>query len=122
MTQDPYRHPPAAPPPPPPAGASADLQFDRAEPAAPPSPASVAGFGPPPAAPSSACAVCARPLTDWYFEAGGKLLCPACQQLVAASMTGGSGFWRLAKALVFGLGAGLVGAAIWWTVSRFFHI
>ncbi len=123
MTQDPYRNPPPpAPPPPPGGGAADDLQFDRAESAQPATPASIAGFGPPPAAAASACAVCNRPLTEWYFEAGGKIVCPECQQTIAASMTGGSGFARFFKATVYGIGAGLVGAAIWWAVRYYLNM
>lgn len=120
MTRDPYQ-PPSPPAPPPPAD---DLQFDRVEPAAPPSPASVAGFQPPPAGVpgTTACAACARPITDVYFEAGGKVVCPECSQIILASQMGGSGAAHFFKAAVFGLGAGLVGAAIWWTVRHFLNM
>ena len=103
MTQDPYRNP--APPIGLPADAG-DVQFDRAEAAAPPSPGAVAGFQAPPAA--TACAVCGRPLTDAYYEAGGKIVCPQCQQMILASHTGGSGFVRFVKAAVVGFVAGVV--------------
>ena len=116
MTQDPYRQPPPAS-----AGADApdDLQFDRAESAAPVTPAVVAGFQP---APASACAVCSRPLSDWYFEAGGKIVCPSCQQMIASQLTGGSGFGRFLKATVFGVVAGMGGAMIWWAVRALLHM
>ena len=134
MTNDPYHNqtpprdrpyparPPGAPLGAPPAAPAADdLQFDRAESAAPPSPAALAGFQPAPSLIATACAVCNRPITDYYFEAGGKVLCPDCRQMIAASMTGGSGFARFLTATLFGVLAGLVGAAIWWAVAYFFR-
>ena len=137
MSQDPYRYPPSPiglppagtpppgapptpPPGPPPAGSPGDpddIQFDRAESAAPASPAAVAGFQPPPAA-ASACAACSRPISDYYFEANGKVLCPDCQQAIAASQVGGSAIGRLFRAGLFGAIAGIVGAAIWYGVRR----
>jgi len=124
MTQDPYRNP--NPPPedpmtgPPGAPEQADdLQFDRAESATPPSPAAVAGFQAAPPGAATACAVCNRPIADYYFEAGGKVLCPSCQQMIAASMTGGSGFGRAFKAIVFGLGVAVAVALAWWAVTHF---
>src|SRR5690349_17474860 len=87
MTQDPYHNPTPprdAPYPGPPASgpvaAAEDLQFDRAESAAAPSPGAVAGFGPPAPGAATTCAVCHRPIADYYFEAAGKVLCPNCQQ------------------------------------------
>jgi len=66
---------------------------------------------------ASACAVCARRLTDWYFEAGGKILCPQCQQMVAASYSGGSGFLRFVKASVFGVVTAAAAAAAWIAIT-----
>jgi hypothetical protein len=67
---------------------------------------------------ATTCAVCNRPIADYYFEAGGKVLCPNCQQMIAASMTGGSGFLRFLKALALGAIGGLAGAALWYGVRR----
>src|SRR5256885_1004107 len=102
MTDDPYHNPPAPPTAAPaaPAPGAGDLQFDRAESAMPPSPASVAGFGPAPSA-ATVCAVCTRPITDYYFESGGKIVCAQCQQMIAGAEAGGSGAARFFKALLF---------------------
>jgi hypothetical protein len=107
MTQS---NPPYPPPPPSapegltttaPAGG---LQFDTAEPTAGP------------AAPPT-CVGCNTPILDTYYAAGDKLVCPNCRDQYIASMTGGSGGSRFAKALVFGVVAGAVGAAIWYGVA-----
>lgn len=122
MTQDPYRNPTPprdGPYSPPPAPAAEDLQFDRVESAAPPSPASVAGFQPAAPNAATACAACGRPIADYYFEAGGKVLCPECQQMIAAATTGGSAAGRVLKAIAFGFVAAVAGAAAWWAASTF---
>jgi hypothetical protein len=98
--------PPPVPPPP-----ADDLQFDTAEPVASPEGQ---------AAPASiSCVVCSRPITDVYFAAGDNVVCPQCRDGIIASRAGGSAVARLFKAGVFGLGAGLAGAAIWWVVHKF---
>lgn len=100
------------PPPPVPPAQTDELQFDTAEPAAP-------GEGVPAAL---NCAACNRPIADTYYAVGDKVVCPECREGIAASQTGGSPAARLLKAVVFGLGAGLAGAAIWWAVSRFLEM
>ena len=66
----------------------------------------------------AACAACAEPITDVYFEANGKVVCPRCREAVAASRAGGSAFGRLLKATLYGIGAGIGGALIWYAVRR----
>lgn len=103
-------------------GAGADdLQFDRVETAMPP-----AGLGEPVAATTanppatdagvSVCAACAEPITDVYYEANGKVVCPRCREAVAASMAGGSGVVRVLGAVGLGLVAAAIGAAVWYAV------
>ena len=114
MSNDPQRPPTGA-------GNVDELQFDRVE-AAPPA----AGLGeavtPDVSHPSTAplgvtaCAACGEPITDAYYEGNGKIVCPRCRDAVLASHAGGSGIARLLKATVFGIGAGIVGAAIWYGV------
>ena len=103
-----------------------ELQFDRAE-TVPPPPPPPAGVGEPvpveygtPATAGgvAACAACGEPITDVYFEANGKVVCPRCREAVAASRTGGSAVGRLLKATAFGVGAGIGGALIWYLVRR----
>ena len=99
-----------------PPGAADQLQFDRAE-TVPPPPApgaaqalSYAGV--------STCAACNQPITDVYFEANGRVVCPRCRDVVLASQVGGSAVGRLFKATVVGFFAGAVGAAIWYGVRK----
>ncbi|MCY1036807.1 hypothetical protein OV207_35550 [Corallococcus sp. BB11-1] len=87
----------------PPASTDAPLQFDRAE------------FTEPPPAPR--CTACERAITRTYFEVNSHLLCPECRDTVEASMTGGSKSKRFLQAAVFGIGAGIAGAAVYYGVS-----
>ena len=123
MSQDPSAAAAPPPPPPPPSWAtppvptaSQELQFDTAEPAQVPSAsggATAAG-----SAVGATCASCRAPIDDYYYAAGDKVLCPTCGQQVIASMTGGSGFVRFLRALVFGIGAGIGGCLVWYGVRR----
>ena len=83
----------------------AELQFDQAEPAAP------APSGP-------TCAACNRPIEDQYFEINGKVICTSCRQHIEASLRGGSGLARLLKASLFGLGAAILGAVIYFAFVK----
>ena len=62
------------------------------------------------------CAACGRPLRDSYYEVNGKTACERCQAEVQLGRSEGSPFGRFLRASVFGLGAGAVGAAIWYAV------
>ena len=111
MSSDPQ--PPAAPSP------ADDLQFDRAESTGPPPTAQTAGVPPPAVAPvATTCVVCNQPIADAYFEANGKIICPRCREMVMATMTGGSAVGRLARATLYGVVAGVGGAALWYGVER----
>ena len=82
-----------------------ELQFDEAEPTSPTST-------------GATCAGCKRPITDAYYEINGKIVCTACSQQIAASFRGGSGLGRLVGALVFGFMAAVLGAAVYFGVTR----
>jgi hypothetical protein len=82
-----------------------ELQFDQAEPTTPTS------SGP-------TCAGCKRPITDVYYEINGKVICTSCRQHIEASFRGGSGLARLVKASLLGLGAAILGAALYFIVCR----
>jgi hypothetical protein len=76
------------------------LQFDHAELASP-----------------SACGACKSGLGPSYFQAAGQMLCGNCAEGFRQAMAGtGSRAGRLTKALLLGLGAGAVGAAIYFGV------
>jgi hypothetical protein len=100
-----------------------DLQFDRVESAAPPLPGTGEAVTPTPGASPmgtapgvTVCGACGEPIADAYYEANGKIVCPRCREAVLASQAGGSGIARFFKATMFGVLAGIVGAAIWWAV------
>src|SRR4051812_34664377 len=97
-----------------PAATTDDLQFDRAESAAPPPTAQPTGVAPA----ATTCAVCQQPITDAYFEANRKVVCPRCHQLILAHHASGSPAGRFFKALALGIVAGAVGAALWWGVRK----
>jgi hypothetical protein len=83
----------------------AELQFDHAEMTTPES------DGP-------HCASCKRLLNDAYYEINGKIICSSCRQRFEASFRGGSGFARVLKASVFGIVGAILGAAIYFVISR----
>ena len=88
-----------------------DLQFTTVEPA---SSAAVRDTG-------HTCAACHQPITSTYYAVGDQMICPAC----SAQFSGppqGSRVGRLMKASLLGIGAGLVGAAIWFAIRRFAHL
>lgn len=63
------------------------------------------------------CAMCKQPIISEYYAAGENVLCPACSKRFSDQPTGGK-MGRLVKASLLGIGAGLVGAAIWFAVRR----
>ncbi|NRD53382.1 hypothetical protein D7Y15_11310 [Corallococcus sp. AB030] len=88
---------------PPPSDDAASLQFDRAE------------FTEAPSAPK--CSVCQRAIKSVYYDLNTRLLCPACREDVEAAMTGGSKAKRFLTASVFGFGAAIAGALLYWGVG-----
>jgi hypothetical protein len=83
-----------------------DLQFDHVEYAE----------QPPAAAPTLGCGVCARPIAETYYEAGGKVLCDGCRDAVIRHFTGGSRLARFLRALAFGGLAALAGSGLYYLV------
>ena len=76
-----------------------NLQFDRAEFAAPR---------------STTCTACQAPLVSEYFSANGQVLCAKCADNVRQFVVGsGSGADRFAMAFALGLGAALLGGAVY---------
>src|SRR5688572_31930952 len=66
----------------------------------------------------STCSGCQRSIPDVYFEAAGRVFCESCRDAFMASLSGGSGISRLAKALVFGLAAAAVSAVVWYGIVK----
>ncbi|HZZ45144.1 MAG TPA: hypothetical protein VFE58_19565 [Tepidisphaeraceae bacterium] len=64
------------------------------------------------------CVACKRPPQAPYYTANGKIICAPCHQRFLASTTGGSPFPRLFRAFLFGLGAAIAGAILWYAVQK----
>jgi hypothetical protein len=87
-------------------GRPGDLQFDTAVPQA----------GAPPAGGALSCKFCARPITGEYYDVSGRETCPTCHSQVTTLMETPRGAGPFVLASLFGLGAGIVGAIIYYAV------
>lgn len=66
---------------------------------------------------STQCGSCAATLQTSYFEANGTLLCQTCAEGVRQMLNGtGLGIGRFGKAILFGVGAAILGAALYYGV------
>ena len=85
-----------------------ELQFDRviADPAA-----SVA-----PSSPTAACTACQTPIETEYYSINDHTVCRACRDSVETAAQTPRGAGPFVRAALFGLGAGIVGAAIYYAV------
>ena len=80
-----------------------DLQFERAE-----------YEGERPASP--ACGACGQAIWNVYYAVNGQMLCERCKSDLDLQKGQGSRVGRFARASLYGLGAGAVGAGIWYGV------
>jgi hypothetical protein len=80
---------------------SAPLQFDQVD--------------LPAGAPTKLCGLCGASIADTYFEAGGRVLCPACGDKVAGN---GGGRGAFPRAALFGAGAALLGTIVWLLIMK----
>ncbi|MFN0134731.1 MAG: hypothetical protein ACKVS9_01280 [Phycisphaerae bacterium] len=85
---------------------NSSIQFDRAD----------YGAAPPGAA-GLACSRCSRSIREAYFSVNGQIACSPCRQAIEAEFRGGSGFGRFIRATLFGVGAGLLGALLYFAVA-----
>jgi len=83
------------------------LQFDRVE--------STSGVDPS-ASPGVICTVCGKSVGDQYYTANGKPICEGCRQVVTAAAATPRSAGPLIKGGLFGLGAAVAGAAIYYAV------
>jgi predicted lipid-binding transport protein (Tim44 family) len=74
-----------------------------------------------PAVQTQACAACRQPITATYYAVRDKLICPNCHARLTAKPPGPRA-GRVVKAGLMGLGAGLVGALIWFVIRRVAHV
>ena len=82
-----------------------NLQFDRAERT---TSGGTAGMS---------CVQCNQPVTGSYYEANGRIVCPACRNRILAGWNNGSGSGRFAKAFGLGLAAAAAGAALYYAIA-----
>jgi hypothetical protein len=87
---------------------SSDLQFDRAEFAQPKSGAVT-------------CSVCKQAVHDAYYHINSLVACTACKERIETSGAGRVTMIGFGKSLLFGVGAAIAGAAIWYAVSELTH-
>src|SRR5262245_50667725 len=81
-----------------------ELQFERAD------------LGALPA--STTCTACHTPLSGSYFEVNGQVTCEKCRYLLEGDWNQGSRFGRFARAALFGSGAALAGAALYYAIAK----
>lgn len=62
------------------------------------------------------CVVCQKTIADRYFDINGQPTCDRCKQQVAREAETPKGFGVFGKAVLFGLGAALLGAALYYAV------
>jgi hypothetical protein len=84
------------------------LQFDRV--------VSGSTSSTPPSKLAAVCAVCKTSIETAYFEVNGSVLCSRCRSVAESAAETPRGIVPLVTAGVFGLGAGVVGAAIYYAV------
>ena len=87
---------------------SQDLQFDRVETTHPHTARD--------AAPSVACVVCGNAVGDEYYAINGKPVCASCRERVMSAAAPPRSVGPLLRAALFGLGAAIAGAAIYYAV------
>jgi hypothetical protein len=68
------------------------------------------------------CAGCGTPIGTEYFQVNGNVLCGRCRQSIEAAAEKPRGVWPLVVAGVYGLGAGIGGAAIYYAVIAIAHL
>jgi hypothetical protein len=91
-----------------------ELQFDRV---VPESPSSTARSNL-----SVVCAACHASIETEYYSINGNTFCSRCRTAVESATETPQGMTPLVTATVFGLGAGVVGAAIYYAVLAIAHL
>jgi hypothetical protein len=93
---------------------NSELQFDRVEtgPANAPSPTGT----------SVECRACHSTIVTEYYTVNGHVCCERCRSTLEAAAETPQGIGPLARAGLFGLGAGIAGAAIYFAVIAIAHL
>lgn len=63
------------------------------------------------------CTSCRQPISQSYYDAGGRILCSGCREQLQHADDAWAGT-RFAKAFFAGLGAAIAGAILWWGVRE----
>src|SRR4051812_28546489 len=92
------------------------LQFERAVIGADSSAA------PTPARPQVICAVCRARIVTEYFDVNGSMLCKRCRLAAESRAETARGIVPLITAGAYGLGAGVLGAVIYYLVMAIAHL
>lgn len=64
------------------------------------------------------CARCGKALVGSYHMMNAEMICGGCRAHMQRMMNDGSGFGRVGRAFVFGLGAAIVGGGIWYAIQE----
>jgi hypothetical protein len=64
------------------------------------------------------CARCGKALVGSYHMMNAEMICGGCRAHVQRMMNDGSGFGRVGRAFLFGLGAAIVGGGIWYAIQE----
>ncbi|MBA2684863.1 MAG: hypothetical protein H0U66_10260 [Gemmatimonadaceae bacterium] len=88
--------------------ANEDLQFDRVVSSA----SGGASNGPPVAT----CVVCKKAIDSDYYHLNGKVACDSCRKAIQSQLAPPAGAGALGLAALFGIGAALAGAAVYYAV------
>ena len=91
-----------------PATGEIDLQFDRV--------VTPSGFSTAADARAVTCSVCSTSIGTEYYDANGRVVCASCRAVIESSAETPRGVAPLAVAGMLGLGAGIVGAIIYYAV------
>lgn len=71
---------------------------------------------------AAVCAACGTSIETEYYQVNGHVVCDACRQKAEASAETPRGLMPLLRAGVFGLGAGIVGAIIYYGVIALLNL
>ena len=88
-----------------------DLQFDRAV-----DPDSSTTTG------SPVCAKCSAAIRMYYYDVDGETTCSSCKQAAERASGGGPRSGGMMKALLFGVGAAVAGAVIYYSVMKYLEL
>ena len=90
------------------------LQFDRVVPAT--------GSTTEPSTLAVTCAACRLPIETEYYDINGQTFCARCRAAIEAHAETPPGVAPFAVAALFGLGAGIAGAIIYFAVMKILHL